>query len=77
MAKPPTATPIDKPSLISRAKDFYEEVMSEMHKVAWPTLDEIKSSTTVVMYLLGISGAMIYVFDAVFQFAVIQILRLG
>ena len=78
MAKPPVATaPLDRPSPIVRAKDFYEEVKAEMGKVAWPALDEIKSSTSVVLLLLGMVGAMIYVFDGVFQFIVIQVLRLG
>ncbi|MBI5095317.1 MAG: preprotein translocase subunit SecE [Candidatus Hydrogenedentes bacterium] len=77
MAKPPAATPIDKPSPIARARTFYSEVRAEMDKVAWPALDEIKSSTSVVLILLGMVSAMIYVFDGVFQFIVIQVLRLG
>ena len=48
-----------------------------MGKVAWPTLEEIKSSTSVVLLLLLLVGAIIYVFDGVFQFIVIQVLRLG
>jgi len=77
MAKPPAATPLERPNPIARAKDFFEEVKAEMGKVAWPALDEIKSSTSVVLLLLGLVGAMIYVFDGVFQFIVIQVLRLG
>lgn len=67
----------DKPNPFGRLKEFLQEVRVEMSKVAWPSVDELKQSTTVVLLMLGIVGAIIFVFDQVFSFVILNILRLG
>lgn len=66
-----------KPSLNKRLQDFIQEVRVELSKVTWPTMDDLKVSTKVTMYLLGIMAAVIFCFDHIFQFAVLMLLRLA
>lgn len=75
MAKQATAALEPKPSVFARVRQFYDDVRSEMGKVTWPTKDELKSSTSVVLVLLGIVVAIVYFFDVVFQYGVMGLLR--
>ncbi len=64
-----------KPSIWNRVRDFYHEVMTEMSKVTWPTKEELKSSTTVVLWVLVVLAGVIYVYDFIFQVTVLGLLR--
>jgi preprotein translocase subunit SecE len=66
----------EKTGLITRVKEFYQEVLTEMKKVTWPTQDELKTSTSVVMLLLVVSATVIYFYDVLFQFIVIGLFKL-
>jgi len=59
----PAAT---KPSVVTRVREFYQEVMTELGKVAWPTKVELKSNTTIVMCTLVVLGAVVGLYDFVF-----------
>lgn len=56
-----------KPGLIARTKAFYGEVMHEMSKVTWPSLDDLKVSTKVTMFLLLAMAGVIFIFDKIFE----------
>ncbi len=73
MAKQATAA-ISKRGLIARIQDFLQEVKVELSKVTWPSREELKSSTQVVLILLLILAAIIYTFDIAFQRAVVWLL---
>ena len=64
-----------KPGIIDRVRGFYQEVMAEMMKVTWPSKDELKSHTTVVLILLCIMAAIIYFYDMVFEVVFINLFR--
>ncbi len=64
-----------KPTIFNRMQDFYQGVMVEMSKVTWPTKDELKSSTSVVLFLLGVITVIVYVYDIIFQFGVLGLFR--
>ena len=66
-----------KPGPIARMQTFYGEVMAEMNKVTWPTLDDLKVSTKVTMFLLFAMAAVIFVFDKVFEQLVLILLNLA
>jgi preprotein translocase subunit SecE len=66
----------EKVGLVTRVTEFYQEVMMEMKKVTWPTQDELKTSTSVVMLLLVVSATVIYFYDVLFQFIVIGLFKL-
>jgi preprotein translocase subunit SecE len=42
---------------------FFEDVLKEMKKVTWPTIEELKESTTVVIVSCLMLAAFTYVID--------------
>ena len=62
-----------EPGFIERIQIFILEVRSEMRKVNWPSKDEVKSMTQVVMVALLMLAAIVAVYDWVFL-RVIQII---
>lgn len=42
---------------------FFSDVVKEMKKVTWPTKDELKESTTIVIVVCLILAAFTYVID--------------
>jgi len=42
---------------------FFDDVVKEMKKVTWPTMDELKESTTVVIVSCLMLAAFTYVID--------------
>jgi preprotein translocase subunit SecE len=75
MAKQAVAGGTAKPGPIQWLRTFYQEVRAEMSKVAWPSRDEIKSSTQITMIILAIFAVIIYVFDLIFKYAVLFLLQ--
>jgi len=69
-------TPEAKETVFTRVKDFYQEVMAEMSKVTWPSQDELKSSTQVVLLMLAVIATLIYFYDVLFQVVVLNLFKL-
>ena len=44
---------------------FFDDVVKEMKKVTWPTKDELKESTTVVIVVCLVIAAFTYVIDMI------------
>ncbi len=44
---------------------FFQDVVKEMKKVTWPTMDELKESTTVVIVSCLLISAFTYVIDMI------------
>jgi preprotein translocase subunit SecE len=76
MAKQPTVNE-PRPGPITRMLTFIEEVKVELNKVTWPTKEDLKVSTKVTLFLLGVMAALIFGYDQVFQFIVVTLLRLA
>ncbi len=74
MAKQVTATATN-PGIVARIEGFYHEVKTEMTKVAWPDKEELKSSTSIVLLMLGLLAAIVGVFDFVFKAVVVAALK--
>ena len=60
----------------AKVKQFLSEAKAELKKVTWPTREELKTSTSVVLLLLVVCAVVIYFYDAVFQVLVFGLLRL-
>lgn len=76
--KPPTGTQTaHKPGWIESIRIFIDEVISEMKKVAWPTQNELKSLTQLVLWSLLVSGIVIGAYDLIFLKLMGLILQLG
>jgi len=66
-----------KPGLAARIQSFYADVLVEMGKVTWPTMDDLKVSTKVTMFLLLAMAAVVFVFDKVFEQFVLMLLAIA
>ncbi len=54
-----------------RFVDFLRDVRAEMRKVTWPTLDELRKATVVIIGFVTFLGIMIGVLDSVLQFVLV------
>jgi preprotein translocase subunit SecE len=61
-------------SLIDRLKKFIGEVKVEATKVSWPSRDEVRESTTVVLVTVFIIAMFIYAVDLLISRIVTTIL---
>lgn len=76
--KPPTTTAGPaKPGIVATVRGFYEDVISEMKKVSWPTYDELKSLTQLVLWSLLLSGIVLGLYDLIFRNLMALILYLA
>lgn len=71
------AVETSKPGLIDRIREFFGEVKLEMSRVTWPSKEELKSSTQVVMFILAVLAFVVWVYDIIFQKFVILLLQIG
>jgi len=49
--------------MINKIKAFFNDVVKEMKKVTWPSKDELKESTTIVIVVCLIFASLTYVID--------------
>ncbi len=75
MAKATTGTP-EKPGLVKQVKTFVQEVRVEMEKVTWPTREDLRASTTVVLIFLAIMAVIVGALDVVFQNIVLALFKI-
>jgi preprotein translocase subunit SecE len=52
---------------VGRFFQFLRDVRNELRKVTWPTFDELKKATTVIIIFVTVLGLLIGVMDALFQ----------
>ena len=57
---------------VARAVDFLREVRGEVRKVTWPTWDELKKATTVIVIFVLLIGIVIGFMDSMFQFVFVR-----
>jgi preprotein translocase SecE subunit len=56
-----------KGSWIGRTTAFFRDVRAEVRKVTWPTWEELKKATTVIVIFVAILGAVIGWMDWLLQ----------
>ena len=61
-----------RPGRIARMIQFFREVRNELRKVTWPTFDELKKATTVIIIFVSLLGILIGLMDAAFQFIFVK-----
>lgn len=66
----------EKPGIIDRIWGFITEVLAELKKVSWPSLEDLKLSTKVTLYMLGIMAIVTFVFDKIFEISIFTLLKL-
>ena len=66
-----------KPGIFQRVQDFITEVRQELDKVTWPTVEDVKVSTRVCLYMLAGMIVVVFGLDQVINFIVINLLKLA
>ena len=66
-----------KPGPVARMRAFVQEVKVELSKVTWPSKEDLKASTQVVMILLVIMAALVWAYDVTFQGVMVWLLQFG
>jgi len=51
--------------MVNKIKDYISEVSKEMKKVSWPTREQLRESTVVVLVTTLIITALVYAIDLV------------
>ncbi len=69
------ATAAGKLNPWNRLRDYVLEVRTEIEKVTWPTREDLKTHTVVVLWFLAIVGLAIGAMDVTFQKAVLTLFR--
>lgn len=54
--------------MVGKIKKFTSEVVSEMKKVSWPTREQLRESTIVVVVVTGIITAFTFIIDEIMTF---------
>ena len=58
---------------IARFIQFLRDVRNELRKVTWPTFDELKKATTVIIIFVTVLGIMIGLMDSFFQWVFVKL----
>ena len=58
---------------MTRIRRYFDEVWSELKKVSWPTREQVRNLTVLVFAISLAVGIYITILDAVFQFAIDQL----
>lgn len=69
------ATAAEKPNPWNRLRNYLQEVRTEIEKVTWPTREDLKAHTVVVLWFLAILGVIVGAMDWSFQKIVLAIFR--
>ena len=56
---------------LGRFVDFLQDVRNEIRKVTWPTWDELKKATLVIVVFVAVLGFVIGVMDTALQFLLV------
>jgi preprotein translocase subunit SecE len=59
--------------VLSRARQFYLDVLGEMRKVTWPTPDEVKKATIAIVLFVAALGIAIGLMDSLFQAVLVKL----
>jgi len=69
------ATAAEKPNPWNRLRNYILEVRTEVEKVTWPTREDLKTHTVVVLWFLAILAIAVGAMDVTFQKAVLTLFR--
>ena len=61
------------PGRVGRFLQFLRDVRNELRKVTWPTWDELKKATTVIIIFVAVLGVMIGLMDSFFQWLFVSL----
>ena len=56
---------------LARVVDFLRDVRNEIRKVTWPTRDELRRATMVIVVFVSLLGLLIGLMDSALQFLLV------
>jgi len=62
-----------RPGRVARFIQFLRDVRNELRKVTWPSFDELKKATTVIVIFVTILGILIGLMDSFFQLVFVKL----
>jgi len=62
-----------RPGRLARFIQFLRDVRNELRKVTWPSFDELKKATTVIVIFVTILGILIGLMDSFFQLVFVKL----
>ena len=62
--------------MIARLTQYLRETSQEMKRVSWPTVAELKESTSIVVVTVAIITVFVYFVDKALDFAIKQVITL-
>lgn len=62
--------------MIARLTQYLRETSQEMKRVSWPSMAELKESTSIVLVTVAIITVFIYFVDKFLDFAIKQVITL-
>ena len=75
-AEPTTEKSAVRPGILTAINEYVKDVRVEMSKVSWPTREELRESTLVVIVMVFVISIFIGVVDRVLSFAFEAVLRM-
>jgi preprotein translocase subunit SecE len=60
---------------VTRIRRYFDEVWSELHKVSWPTREQVRNLTVLVFAISLVVGIYISILDAFFQNVIAFLVR--
>ena len=70
------AAPATKVGFIMRLVVYIQDVRGELDKVTWPSRDDLKAHTLVVLFFLALLAVLVGAMDVVFQRVVLALFTL-
>lgn len=62
-----TSVKTKKAPFFARLKKFFKETKSELKRVTWPTKEQLKQNTIVILVFIILIGLFLFVFDVAFS----------
>ena len=62
-----------RPGRVASFIQFLRDVRNELRKVTWPSFDELKKATTVIVIFVTILGILIGLMDSFFQLVFVKL----
>lgn len=64
-----TSVKVKKKPFFARMKKYFKDTKSELKKVTWPSKEQLKQNTAVILVFIILIGIFLFLFDVLFSWA--------
>lgn len=65
-----TNVSVKKKPFFTRLKDYFKSTKADLKKVTWPTKDQLKNNTIIILTFIILMGIFLFAFDSLFGWVV-------